>query len=107
IAASRMCQGVTKSGSPTPSEITSCPFIFATSSKKSRMPLLGSAATWRATQPFGSVFMAATASGRDVKAGRVRVALVQEESLILVAAQHEMRGGREHALDRREFLGHE
>src|SRR2546428_8340310 len=36
IAASRMCQGVTKSGSPTPSEITSG--IDWTMSKNSRMP---------------------------------------------------------------------
>ena len=34
-----MCQGVVKSGSPMPSEITS--FILATISKKSRIPDLG------------------------------------------------------------------
>src|SRR5882724_9497245 len=39
MPASRMCHGVSKSGSPTPSEMAS--FIFATMSKKSRMPDLG------------------------------------------------------------------
>src|ERR1022692_1560712 len=39
MPASRMCQGVSKSGSPTPSEMAS--FILATMSKKSRMPDLG------------------------------------------------------------------
>src|SRR5688500_5345874 len=43
MAASRMCQGVTKSGSPTPSEMTS--FIPCTMSKKSRMPERGMSRT--------------------------------------------------------------
>ena len=43
MAASRMCQGVTKSGSPTPREMTS--FMLWTMSKKSRMPERGMAAT--------------------------------------------------------------
>ena len=46
MAASRMCQGVTKSGSPTPSEITSG--IVWTMSKNSRMPERGMSRTWRA-----------------------------------------------------------
>jgi 3-hydroxyisobutyrate dehydrogenase-like beta-hydroxyacid dehydrogenase len=41
-----MCQGVTKSGSPTPSEITS--FWLATMSKNSRMPERGIPRTWAA-----------------------------------------------------------
>jgi hypothetical protein len=43
MAASRMCHGVSKSGSPMPSEMTF--FIFATISKKSRMPDLGRSTT--------------------------------------------------------------
>ena len=50
MAASRICQGVSKSGSPIPSEITSR--ILETISKKSRIPDLGSPATWRAMNRF-------------------------------------------------------
>src|SRR6266536_947374 len=109
MAASRMCHGVTKSGSPTPSEITSCPFIFATSSKKSRMPLLGSVHTCPATHRFRSVLMVrnARASGRDVESLGWRLAAIEQISLLFVATQHEMRGRRQDAFDRREFLGNE
>src|SRR5712671_1158527 len=47
MAASRMCQGVAKSGSPTPSEMTSA--WLWTRSKNSRMPERGIPATWPAT----------------------------------------------------------
>jgi len=53
MAASRMCHGVSKSGSPMPSEMTF--FIFATISKKSRMPDLGRSTTWEAIKRFGSM----------------------------------------------------
>ena len=43
-----MWNGVTKSGSPMPSETAS--FIFETIAKKSRMPDLGNVATWFATK---------------------------------------------------------
>src|SRR6266550_7199105 len=51
MAASRMCHGVTKSGSPTPSEITSG--IAWTMSKNSRMPERGMLRTWRAMNCCG------------------------------------------------------
>src|SRR6185436_2412659 len=51
MAASRICQGVTKSGSPTPREITS--FIPCTMSKKSRMPERGMRRTCDATNSSG------------------------------------------------------
>ena len=41
---------------------------------------------------------------RDVKPRGGGFADIEQETLILVAAEHEMRRGREHALDRREFL---
>src|SRR5689334_20404820 len=47
MAASRMCHGVTKSGSPTPSEIT--PFWLWTMSKNSRIPERGMSRTFFAT----------------------------------------------------------
>src|SRR5215212_442154 len=104
MAASRICHGVTKSGSPTPSEITSWPFIFATSSKKSRMPLLGSVDTCPATHRLTSVLMVrnASASGRDVQSRGGRLAAIEQVALLFVATQHEMGGGRQHALDGRE-----
>src|SRR4051794_34136659 len=46
MAASRMCQGVSKSGSPMPSEMTS--FIDWTILKKSRIPERGMVPTWDA-----------------------------------------------------------
>src|SRR4051812_5894809 len=109
MAASRMCQGVTKSGSPTPSEITSWPFILATSSKKSRMPLLGSVDTCPATHFFGSVLMALgfPRSGRDVESGVGRVAAVEQEALLLVTAEHEMGRRREHAFPGRKLFRNE
>src|SRR5688500_19298346 len=104
-----MCQGVTKSGSPTPSEMTSWPFIFATSSKKSRMPLLGSVDTCPATHRFGSVLMVrgGRRSRRDVQPCRLRFTHFEQKALLLVTPQHEMRGRRKYPFDRREFLGHE
>src|SRR5882762_6108887 len=100
-----MCHGVTKSGSPTPREMTSWPFIFATSSKKSRMPLLGSAATWPATQRLGSVLIGTGLRlGSDVEPRAGRIADIEQETLIFVTAEHEMSGGREHALDRRKLF---
>src|ERR1035438_4747370 len=53
MPASRMCHGVSKSGSPMPSEMTS--FIFETISKKSRMPDLGRSTTWRAIKRLVSM----------------------------------------------------
>src|SRR5437762_1850881 len=57
MAASRMCQGVTKSGSPTPREITS--FMPWTMSKKSRMPDRGIERTFSAMNCFASKDMEA------------------------------------------------
>src|SRR5439155_11112794 len=51
MAASRMCHGVTKSGSPTPREITSG--IACTMSKNSRMPERGISRTWPAMNCCG------------------------------------------------------
>ena len=59
MAASRICHGVAKSGSPTPSEMT--PVVFWTSSKKSRIPDRGIPATWFAMKV-----------GRDVDMGEKR-----------------------------------
>ena len=50
IAAREICHGVSKSGSPTPSETT--PFDFATTSKNLRIPLRGKTATWGAILAF-------------------------------------------------------
>src|SRR4030095_13127895 len=107
MAASRMCHGVTKSGSPTPSEMTSWPFILATSSKKSRIPLFGSVDTCPATHRFGSVLMMRwpPRSRRDVQPRGWRFARIEQKTLLLVAAQHEMGGGGEHSLDGRKFFG--
>ena len=106
-----MCQGVWKSGSPIPSEITS--LIFATISKKSRMPDLGRSATWRATKRWVSMVGGAAGPGDP---GRLRAHLepagalrrrVEQIAALLVGTQHEMGAGREHSLDGRELFGHE
>src|SRR5579863_7985193 len=89
MAASRICQGVTKSGSPTPSEITS--FIPWTMSKKSRMPERGMAPTWRAMNRCG-IKSTALGSADRIGAGRLfcsgggLVGLAPDERLGL--AQH-------------------
>src|ERR1700722_6270449 len=63
-----MCQGVTKSGSPPPSEMTS--FIPCTMSKKSRMPERGMAPTWRAMNRCGFESTAFGGAGRGWPANR-------------------------------------
>src|SRR5580693_8841700 len=90
MAASRMCQGVTKSGSPTPKETTS--FMPCTMSKKSRMPERGMALTWRAmnrcgfeSTAFGGAVRGCPA-GRRIGSGGGLIGLAPDERLGL--AQH-------------------
>src|SRR4051812_30286486 len=42
--------------------------------------------------------------GRDVEPSALRLAAFEQESLLFVATQHEMRGSRKHAFDAGEFL---
>src|SRR5688572_21325506 len=89
--------------------MTSWPFIFATSSKKSRMPLRGSVDTCPATHRFGLVLMVRGLRRLrcDVQTRRLRFVCFQQVSLLFIAAQHEMGGRRQHALDGRKFFGNE
>src|SRR5687767_10115395 len=107
MAALRTCHGVVKSGSPTPSEITSWPFILATSSKKSRMPLLGSVATWLATQRLLVVLMWILRLGADVETIARAFAAIEQEAAFFVGTQEEMRARRKHAAEGGKFFGHE
>src|SRR5260221_10664636 len=103
MAASRMCQGVTKSGSPMPSEMT--PDIDWTISKKSRMPERGMARTCSATKSLGEVMetggrgrcmavrLGGGRSGADLGA-LVGFDLVAQDALLVVGLAVEMGGGR-------------
>src|ERR1700749_336926 len=111
MAASRMCQGVSKSGSPMPSEITS--FIFATISKKSRMPERGRSMTCLAMNRVVSIgtqirnFKFENGSRRTLEPVFVFSRHIEQKALFLVGAQQEMRGGGKHAFDGGQFFGHE
>src|SRR5277367_5144286 len=119
MADSRMCQGVTKSGSPMPSEMTPC--IDWTISKKSRMPERGMSRTWSATKPGDGWtevrgrcmslgdrrFMAESYELRaDLEAFLVHDALAQD-ALDLVGLEIEVSGGREDPRQRGELFRHE
>src|ERR1700679_1952773 len=107
MAASWMCQGVTKSGSPMPSEMT--PVIDWTISKKSRMPERGMSRTCSAiksgdgeTEERGRCmslgnrrFMAESyVLGADLEAFFVDNVFA-ENALDLVGLEIEVGGGRE------------
>src|ERR1700722_7072924 len=120
MAASRMCQGVTKSGSPIPSEMTPC--IDWTISKKSRMPERGMSRTWSAIKP-GEEAVGTVERGRcmglagrlvtarfplrtDLEAFFVHDAFAQN-ALDLVGLEIEVGGRGEDAGEGGEFFGNE
>src|SRR4051812_30574293 len=87
MAASRMCQGVTKSGSPTPREIT--PFWLWTMSKNSRMPERGIWRTTFATNDSGLNFAAMCMRGEPRGVPRGSQSL--SGGLVLAAANKGLR----------------
>src|ERR1700677_4605176 len=122
MAASRMCQGVTKSGSPMPSEMT--PDRGWTISKKSRMPERGMPRTWSATKSgdgvtgewgrcmlfrrsaFHGLIFPGINLGRDLEAFLVHD-VVAKDALDLVGLEVEMGGRGQHAGEGRQLLGNE
>src|SRR5439155_11693142 len=66
--------------------------IFSTTAKKSRMPDFGRSTTWRAMWRFGSMRLRA-----DRRFVGIAALAAEDEPLLLVSAQHEMRRGREHS----------
>src|SRR4051812_13398889 len=102
MAASRMRHGVSKSGSPTPSEITS--LCCATISKNSRMPDFGMSRMWSATRLLELMRkIQLRPSGSDRQPLRLLFA-VNGHAILLVHFHPEMRGGGDDAFDRAELL---
>src|SRR5678816_1419356 len=105
MAASRICHGVWKSGSPMPSEMTS--FIDWTISKKSRIPERGIVRTWLAICFLRII-------GRSAWPGRVVLRRhgeplgsflsLQSDAIFLVGFESEMCRRRNDALDGAQFL---
>src|SRR5918998_1023389 len=96
MPASRMRHGVTKSGSPTPREMTSS--ISAAMSKNRRMPDGGQAAM----TAFRGLMVIVLLRG-DPQAV-VRLGVEERLALALVGLQHEVGGGGHDAVDRGELL---
>src|SRR3954462_9177988 len=104
MPASRTRQGVTKSGSPTPREMTSS--ISAAMSKNRRIPdggqaVITSLSGFTVPNSFGC-----GSSGGDPQAV-VGLGLGERDAVALVGLEHEVGGGGLHPLDRRELLRHE
>src|SRR5664279_5113055 len=91
MPASRMCQGVSKSGSPTPSEMAA--FILATMSKKSRMPDLGRLTTCLAMKRDWSILN----SAKDGKLTLPRLQLAEQSRVSGVILRNLHTQGQTHA----------
>src|SRR5690349_19329552 len=98
MPASRMRHGVTKSGSPTPREITSS--ISAAMSKKRRIPDGGQAAM---TSLSGFIGWSSRGHAEPV----VGLRLEERVAVALVRVEHEVRGGGRDPVDGRELAAHE
>src|SRR5262245_22967671 len=91
-AASRMCQGVIKSGSPTPREITS--FMPRTRSKKARMPEGAICST--IFEILWSMLV------RDIQSALI-TPFLEHLPVFLIFLEKELRGGRADMFHGREF----
>src|SRR6476661_10353509 len=98
MPASRIRHGVTKSGSPTPSDMTS--FIWAAMSKNRRMPDGGQAAT---TVLSGFIRGSSWGDREPV----VVLGIGEGVAVPLVRLEHEVGRRGVHPVDRRQLLGNE
>src|SRR4051794_40142626 len=98
MPASRIRHGVTKSGSPTPREITSS--ISAAMSKNLRMPDGGQAA-------MTSLSGFTDGSSRGDAEPVVGLGLEERVAVALVRPEHEVRGGGRDPVDGRQLAAHE